>query len=268
MTHRLTPPLNPLMMARVTPLPLQFQVRTLSKVTRKDTWQNRTSKSSRARNKYIGRIADEGRKLADSEFFDEDDHSSRNKSNSEGFLNDLDIHSHVPRSMNRKTVTDDTTPSSLFVKSPEPSQQLVSKKSLYEEHYEFAVDFMNSLLRKNPFEEMKRDPYDLSYPVDNQDGQVAEKGIGFAEHVLLDDLYKDFPKAGPIRNFIELVITGLSQNPYLTPEEKREHVAWFKKEINSLSPDELNKMDMYYEQLKHARAKRSKERRQQRLNKY
>lgn len=33
---------------------------------------------------------------------------------------------------------------------------------------------------------------------------------------------------GPERQFMELVATGLSMNPYYSAEEKREHIQWYK----------------------------------------
>lgn len=36
------------------------------------------------------------------------------------------------------------------------------------------------------------------------------------------------PKAGPVRIFMELVCVGLSKNPYLTVQQKREHIEWYR----------------------------------------
>jgi len=33
---------------------------------------------------------------------------------------------------------------------------------------------------------------------------------------------------GPIRHFMELVCVGLSKNPYLTAQEKKDHIFWFR----------------------------------------
>ena len=59
-------------------------------------------------------------------------------------------------------------------------------------------------------------------------GLEEEQAVSFHEHVLLDDLIADFPKTGPIRDFMELVIIGLSKNPYFTVKQKREHIDWFR----------------------------------------
>ncbi|XP_014666659.1 PREDICTED: 28S ribosomal protein S31, mitochondrial-like isoform X2 [Priapulus caudatus] len=67
------------------------------------------------------------------------------------------------------------------------------------------------------------------FPIDNQIGLEEEENVGFHEHVFLDHLLADFPKRGPVRHFMELVINGLSKNPYMTVAEKREHVDWFRR---------------------------------------
>lgn len=55
-----------------------------------------------------------------------------------------------------------------------------------------------------------------------------EQAVSFADHVFFDDLLEDFPSSGPIRTFMEQVTVGLSQNPNLSVEEKREHIEWYK----------------------------------------
>lgn len=55
------------------------------------------------------------------------------------------------------------------------------------------------------------------------------------------------PKKGPIRHFMELVCVGLSKNPYMTVQEKKDHIAWFReyfglnqellKELNCIQDD-------------------------------
>ncbi|KAL5010458.1 hypothetical protein ScPMuIL_012763 [Solemya velum] len=66
------------------------------------------------------------------------------------------------------------------------------------------------------------------FPIDNEQDWESEKHIGFHEHIFLENLIADFPKRGPIRHFMELVITGLSKNPYLSVHQKRAHVQWFR----------------------------------------
>ncbi|CAG2165311.1 unnamed protein product [Oppiella nova] len=56
----------------------------------------------------------------------------------------------------------------------------------------------------------------------------AEESVPFYEHVLLDHLLDGFPESGPIRKFMELVIMGLSSNPYITVERKHATVQYYK----------------------------------------
>ena len=135
--------------------------------------------------------------------------------------------------------------SELFVKPTSSTVLATERNTPFERELQESQKFLNSLIYSNPFKAKKEDPYDLSYPVNNEDGQPAEKGVSFKDHVILDHLYEGFPKTGEIRNFIELVITGLSQNAYLTPEEKREHVDWFKREFETLSADDIKRMSNY-----------------------
>ncbi|XP_015119391.1 28S ribosomal protein S31, mitochondrial [Diachasma alloeum] len=67
------------------------------------------------------------------------------------------------------------------------------------------------------------------FPIDNEQGMEAEQSVHFSEHVFLGRHIEDWcPRKGPIRHFMELVCTGLSKNPYMTVEEKKEHIMWFK----------------------------------------
>ena len=60
-------------------------------------------------------------------------------------------------------------------------------------------------------------------------GLDEEAQVGFHEHVFLEHLLDEgFPSRGPIRHFMELVVVGLSKNPYLTVQEKHAHVDWFR----------------------------------------
>uniref|UniRef100_A0A6M2DNA0 Small ribosomal subunit protein mS31 n=1 Tax=Xenopsylla cheopis TaxID=163159 RepID=A0A6M2DNA0_XENCH len=66
------------------------------------------------------------------------------------------------------------------------------------------------------------------FPIDNEYG-LKENNVYFAEHVFLDTHLEPWcPTKGPIRHFMELVCVGLSKNPYLTVQEKINHIEWFK----------------------------------------
>ncbi|XP_025909122.1 28S ribosomal protein S31, mitochondrial [Nothoprocta perdicaria] len=83
---------------------------------------------------------------------------------------------------------------------------------------------------RNGFEEMiqwTKEGILWEFPIDNEAGM--EDDAEFHEHIFLEKHLEDFPKQGPIRHFMELVICGLSKNPYLTVKQKIEHIEWFRK---------------------------------------
>ena len=45
--------------------------------------------------------------------------------------------------------------------------------------------------------------------------------------------------AGPVRHFMELVVTGLSKNPHYSAKRKREMVKWYKKYFSQFSSEQL-----------------------------
>lgn len=67
------------------------------------------------------------------------------------------------------------------------------------------------------------------FPINNEQGMGDESNVFFAEHVFLEPLIDEWcPKKGPIRHFMELVCVGLSKNPFLSVEEKKDHINWFR----------------------------------------
>ncbi|XP_043927977.1 28S ribosomal protein S31, mitochondrial [Protopterus annectens] len=61
-----------------------------------------------------------------------------------------------------------------------------------------------------------------------QTGLEEEKNVEFYEHIFLEKHLEGFPKSGPIRHFMELVVVGLSKNPCLTVQQKLGHIEWFR----------------------------------------
>lgn len=60
-------------------------------------------------------------------------------------------------------------------------------------------------------------------------GLDEEAKVPFTDHVFLEDYLDPWcPRKGPLRHFMHLVCVGLSKNPYLTVEQKREHIQWYK----------------------------------------
>lgn len=67
------------------------------------------------------------------------------------------------------------------------------------------------------------------FPIDNEQGLDAEARVDFSQHVFLDSHLEPWcPPLGPIRAFMQLVLVGLSKNPYYTVEEKVQHILWFR----------------------------------------
>ncbi|XP_055608174.1 28S ribosomal protein S31, mitochondrial [Uranotaenia lowii] len=67
------------------------------------------------------------------------------------------------------------------------------------------------------------------FPIDNEQGRDAESKVSFTEHIFLDEHLEPWcPKRGPVRHFMELVCVGLSKNHYITAQEKKDHILWFR----------------------------------------
>lgn len=72
------------------------------------------------------------------------------------------------------------------------------------------------------------------FPINNEQGMDEEKKIDFTDHVLLEMHLEDWcPSRGPIRHFMELVCVGLSKNCFITAQEKRDHILWYKEYFES-----------------------------------
>lgn len=56
-----------------------------------------------------------------------------------------------------------------------------------------------------------------------------EKKVSFEEHIFMEEHLEGWcPDKGPIRHFMELVCVGLSKNHWLTVEEKKQHIFWYR----------------------------------------
>ena len=67
------------------------------------------------------------------------------------------------------------------------------------------------------------------FPIDNEQGMKEEQNVHFSEHVFLERHLTGWcPTIGPIRHYMELVCVGLSKNPYMTVQEKYDHIMWYK----------------------------------------
>ncbi|XP_062136149.1 small ribosomal subunit protein mS31 [Drosophila sulfurigaster albostrigata] len=67
------------------------------------------------------------------------------------------------------------------------------------------------------------------FPINNEQDLQEEANVDFSEHIFLEQHLEGWcPTKGPIRHFMELVCVGLSKNPYVTAQEKQEHILWFR----------------------------------------
>ncbi|NXJ59070.1 RT31 protein, partial [Rostratula benghalensis] len=112
----------------------------------------------------------------------------------------------------------------------ENALKTVSSPTIWDLEFAKEIAAVTAQPPQNGFEEMiqwTKEGILWEFPVDNEAGM--EEDAEFHEHIFLDKHLKDFPKQGPIRHFMELVICGLSKNPYLSVKQKIEHIEWFQK---------------------------------------
>uniref|UniRef100_A0A8C0B2S2 Small ribosomal subunit protein mS31 n=1 Tax=Buteo japonicus TaxID=224669 RepID=A0A8C0B2S2_9AVES len=107
---------------------------------------------------------------------------------------------------------------------------LVSSPTIWDLEFAKEIAAITAQPPRNGFEEMiqwTKEGILWEFPIDNEAGM--EDDAEFHEHIFLEKHLEDFPKQGPIRHFMELVICGLSKNPYLSVKQKIEHIEWFQK---------------------------------------
>ncbi|KAM9282802.1 small ribosomal subunit protein mS31 [Cariama cristata] len=106
----------------------------------------------------------------------------------------------------------------------------VSSPTIWDLEFAKEIAAITAQPPRNGFEEMiqwTKEGILWEFPIDNEAGM--EDDAEFHEHIFLEKHLEDFPKQGPIRHFMELVICGLSKNPYLSVKQKIEHIEWFQK---------------------------------------
>uniref|UniRef100_A0A8C3DV40 Small ribosomal subunit protein mS31 n=1 Tax=Corvus moneduloides TaxID=1196302 RepID=A0A8C3DV40_CORMO len=107
---------------------------------------------------------------------------------------------------------------------------LVSSPTIWDLEFAKEVAAVTAQPPRNGFEEMiqwTKEGILWEFPIDNEVGM--EDDAEFHEHIFLEKHLEGFPNEGPIRHFMELVICGLSKNPYLSVKQKVEHIEWFQK---------------------------------------
>ncbi|NWR73542.1 RT31 protein, partial [Centropus unirufus] len=110
----------------------------------------------------------------------------------------------------------------------ETALEKVSSPTIWDLEFAKEIAAITAQPPRNGFEEMiqwTKDGILWEFPIDNEVGM--DDGAEFHEHIFLEKHLENFPKQGPIRHFMELVICGLSKNPYLSVKQKIEHIEWF-----------------------------------------
>lgn len=128
---------------------------------------------------------------------------------------------------------------SLGIFSPPTHEDTVeltdAQPTLWDLDFEHQISQSVNQLPRNGIEEMiqwTKEGKMWLYPIDNEAGLEEEAKVPFHEHVFLEKHLVGFPRQGPVRHFMELVVAGLSRNPYLTVQQKKEHISWFKDYFN------------------------------------
>ncbi|NXT71382.1 RT31 protein, partial [Chaetops frenatus] len=113
---------------------------------------------------------------------------------------------------------------------PEHALKTASAPTIWDLEFAKEVAAVTAQPPRNGFEEMiqwTKEGILWEFPIDNEAGM--EDDAEFHEHIFLEKHLEGFPKEGPIHHFMELVICGLSKNPYLSVKQKVEHIEWFQK---------------------------------------
>lgn len=89
------------------------------------------------------------------------------------------------------------------------------------------------------------------FPIDNEQDihEVEDARTPFHEHVFLEHHLERFPAVEPVRNFMTLVINGLSHNGFISLKEKLDVIDWYKQYFD-------DKMDLINEALDTERKER------------
>uniref|UniRef100_A0A8P4K5R3 Small ribosomal subunit protein mS31 n=1 Tax=Dicentrarchus labrax TaxID=13489 RepID=A0A8P4K5R3_DICLA len=114
----------------------------------------------------------------------------------------------------------------------ESGVETVAQPTLWDMHFAQQLSKSMNPMPCNGFDEMiqwTKEGKMWQYPINNEAGLEEEASVSFHEHIFLErHLEEGFPHQGPVRHFMMLVVAGLSKNPYLTVQQKREHISWFR----------------------------------------
>lgn len=167
----------------------------------------------------------------------------------QGYTNDRGITSELANVRKRRNIF---PAKRLNIFSPttneEGGESTLAKPTLWDMDFVNELSLSTNQMPRNAFDEMiqwTKEGKLWRYPINNEIGLEEEASVPFHEHVFLEKhLEEGFPRQGPVRHFMELVVAGLSRNPYLTVQQKKEHISWFRDYFNQ-KEDVLNEADVY-----------------------
>ncbi|XP_068457042.1 small ribosomal subunit protein mS31 [Clinocottus analis] len=127
-------------------------------------------------------------------------------------------------------------------------ESTVARPSLWDIEFANQLSLSTNQTLRNGLEEMiqwTKEGKMWQYPINNEAGLEEEASVPFHDHIFLEKhLEEGFARQGPVRHFMELVVAGLSRNPYLTVHQKREHISWFKDYFHQ-KEEVLKEADIY-----------------------
>ena len=130
----------------------------------------------------------------------------------------------------------DSQPLGIFAREDlaKASAVKTTKTSLFDELMNEEHNLLTKTFARNAFEEQIQWTEEgklWHFPIDNEFKWDDEANTSFVDHVFVERLLNEkrygFPKAGPVRHFMELVCVGLSKNAFMSANQKREVVSWF-----------------------------------------
>ena len=83
-----------------------------------------------------------------------------------------------------------------------------------------------------------------------------QANVPFFDHIFLDHHLEEFPDIEPIQEFMTLVLNGLSKNSYISVEEKKEIIGWYKNYFNEKLDIIKEGLEIEREEFEHTRSKR------------
>ncbi|XP_061818260.1 small ribosomal subunit protein mS31 isoform X2 [Nerophis lumbriciformis] len=126
--------------------------------------------------------------------------------------------------------------------------ETVARPTLWDVDFATQLSSAANQMPQNAFDKMikwTKEGTLWQYPIDNEACFDEDARVPFHEHVFLEKhLEEGFPQRGPVRHFMELVVVGLSKNPYLTVQQKKEHISWFRDYFNQ-NQDVLKEAKVY-----------------------